>query len=90
MKTLFDLIVSIPKDKLLHIIAGMIVALIAIRLSVLLIGSWWIIRLIGLSASILAGLGREIQNKVQGSKFDIMDWLATIAGGAIVSLVSPI
>lgn len=55
MKKIFQLIVSIPHDKLLHIIAGMIVVMLVLRLVSFIGIPGMIARIIALIAVILPG-----------------------------------
>lgn len=63
MKKIFQLIVSIPHDKLLHIIAGMIVVMLVLRLVSFIGIPGMIARIIALIAVILTGLLREVYKK---------------------------
>jgi uncharacterized membrane protein len=66
-----------PKDKILHVIAGAIIALSTVVLG------WWAMGLV-----ILAGAGKELfYDKMLGrGTFDILDAVATIAGGMVVTI----
>lgn len=82
MKKIYQLIVSIPQDKLLHIIAGMLIAMVCMRIFTLLqIFSGWEARLLAMAIVVVVGALREIYNMRHGGKFDPMDWLASICGG---------
>ena len=82
MKKIYQLIVSIPQDKLLHIIAGMQIAMVCMRIFTLLqIFSGWEARLLTMTVVVTIGALREVYNMKHGGKFDPMDWLATICGG---------
>lgn len=87
MKKIFQLIVSIPHDKLLHIIAGMIVVMLVLRLVSFIGIPGMIARIIALIAVILTGLLREVYKK-HGGVFDKKDLYATISGGLIVLLLT--
>lgn len=63
MKKIFQLIVSIPHDKLLHIIAGMIVVMLVLRLVSFIGIPGMIARIIALMAVILTGVLREVYKK---------------------------
>lgn len=63
MKKIFQLIVSIPHDKLLHIIAGMIVVMLVLRLVSFIGIPGMIARIIALIAVILTGVLREVYKK---------------------------
>lgn len=63
MKKIFQLIVSIPHDKLLHIIAGMIVVMLVLLLVSFIGIPGMIARIIALIAVILTGLLREVYKK---------------------------
>lgn len=88
MKKIFQLIVSIPHDKLLHIIAGMIVIMLVLRLVSFIGIPGMIARIIALIAVILTGVLREVYNKKHGGVFDKKDLYATISGGLIVLLLT--
>lgn len=63
MKKIFQLIVSIPHDKLLHIIAGMIVVMLVLRLVSFIGIPGMIACIIALIAVILTWVLREVYNK---------------------------
>lgn len=88
MKKIFQLIVSIPHDKLLHIIAGMVVVMLILRLVSFIGIPGMIARIIALIAVILTGVLREVYNKKHGGVFDKKDLYATISGGLIVLLLT--
>ncbi len=88
MKLIFDFIVSIPQDKLLHIWAGMVIALVTMRILSITPVSGWFARLVTLIAVIIAGGCREWYNKRHGGKFDFKDWYATNGGGLIVIVLA--
>lgn len=83
----------IPKDKILHLIAGGVIAAIAFLLCHYVFD--WnksVSALISILGAIIAGLVRELQNyyfPIIGRKplFDVMDWIYTSIGGCIVSLI---
>lgn len=64
MKKIFNLIISIPKDKLLHLLAGMIISLISMFITGIFIDNIYLIRIIGVSSSILIGVSREMQSQL--------------------------
>lgn len=72
MKKIWNYIISSNRYK--HIIGG---ALVAIPFSVLS----------GLYCSIIAGVCLEYKDKAYGNKFDWIDLLFTILGGAITTIV---
>lgn len=88
MKKIFQLIVSIPHDKLLHIIAGMIVVMLVLRLVSFIGIPGMIARFIALIVVILTGVLREIYNIKHNGVFDKKDLYATISGGLIVLLLT--
>lgn len=86
MKKIIDFIVSVPHDKLLHIIAGMIVVMLVLRLVSFIGIPGMIARFIALIVVILTGILREIYNIKHNGVFDKNDLYATISGGLIVLL----
>ena len=88
MKKIFQLIVSIPHDKLLYIIAGMIVVMLVLRLVSFIGIPGMIARFIALIVVILTGVLREIYNIKHNGVFDKKDLYATISGGMIVLLLT--
>lgn len=87
MKKIFDFIVSIPHDKLLHNWAGMLIALVALRLLAFICIDGFFARVIAMGAVVVAAVLREIYNKRNGGVFDNKDILYTVAGGLIVILL---
>ena len=63
----------IPRDKILHFAAGLIIGLSAILLP------WYL----SFAAVIIAGVGKEIKDQIVYGGFDIYDLLFTIAGGIV-------
>lgn len=88
MKKIFQPIVSIPHDKLLHIMAGMIVAMSVLRLVSFIGIPGTVARIVALTAVISTGVLREAYNKRHGGVFDKKDLYATISGGLIVLLLT--
>ena len=76
MKKLLKNLADIPQDKLLHFIAGMIVAAIAAIVS----------PNIAFVASILAGSVKEIYDDISYRGADLKDLVATIAGGLTMQI----
>jgi len=68
----------IPKDKLLHFGAGLIIALIVTLLST---------PLIGVAVGALAGVAKEIYDYFDYGDFDFFDMFVTIIGAVIGSSV---
>lgn len=68
MKKIFQLIVSIPHDKLLHIIAGMVVVMLILRLVSFIGIPGMIARIIALIAVISTGALPHIDGKQNGLK----------------------
>lgn len=87
MKKIFDFIVSIPHDKLLHNLAGMLIALVALRVLAFVCIDGFFARFIAIGAVVAAAVLREIYNKRNGGVFDWKDMLYTVAGGLIVILL---
>lgn len=87
MKKIIDFIVSIPHDKLLHILAGIVIAMVVLRVVSFVGVPAMIARIIAIVV-IAAGLLREFYNKKHGGVFDKKDMYATISGGLIVALLT--
>lgn len=77
MKKLLNFVASIPHDKLLHFIAGVlitaVVAVVFPRFAVL--------------GAIVAGLAKEVYDEITYGGWDWKDLLATIMGGAVMGLI---
>lgn len=68
---------AIPKDKLMHFCAGLLLALPAIL-------NIWLIFL-----PVIAGIGKEVYDKyIKRSKFDVKDMLVTWLGSVPVVVIS--
>lgn len=70
---------SIPADKLLHIIAGMVAALFFV----------FIVEETAPGCAMFSaavGIAREMWNAWRGGKFDLLDLLATTGGGLVVNI----
>lgn len=88
MKKIIDFIVSIPHDKLLHILAGIVIAMVVLRVVSFVGAPAMIARIIAIVVVIAAGALREFYNKKHGGIFDKKDMYATISGGLIVALLT--
>ena len=88
MKKIIQFIVTIPHDKLLHIMAGFIIAMSVLRIIAFTDISGFLARAIALLVVIVAGILREIYNKNHGGVFDKKDLFATIFGGLVVTLLT--
>lgn len=85
IKKIIDLV---PRDKLLHILAGIIIALLVLKVMSFLPTMPMIARIVSFAAVIVAGVIREVYNKKNGGIFDKYDLYATIFGGLIVELLT--
>lgn len=88
MGKITNCITSIPHDKLLHILAGMLAAMFVLRAVSFTGAPAMAARGMAFAAAVMAGLAREIYNKSQGGVFDMKDIAATAAGGLITALLS--
>lgn len=88
MKKIIDFIVSIPHDKLLHILAGIVIAMVVLRVVSFVGVPGMIARFIVLIVVILTGVLRKIYNIKHNGVFDKNDLYATISGGLIVLLLT--
>jgi len=80
VKKAISLYVALPKDKLLHIIAGALITMVVCLFPCL--------RMWGFLFGILAGLIKETVDVFKPEdKFDIKDWLATSIGAMAVQLL---
>lgn len=78
---------SVPKDKLLHALCGMLFALGMMRIFVIL--NLPHVRILTILSAILIGLAKEIYDKYFNyQRFDYYDWLATILGGLAVAILA--
>ena len=69
-------IAQIPKDKLLHFIAGM--------LSTAIVAMFPFMEYFGFVGAIIAGVGKEVWDKVSYGDFNLKDLLCTFLGGAVM------
>lgn len=80
MKRLFNILVSIPCDKMMHFIAGMlitaIVAVIVPRFAP-----------IAMTVAVVAGFAKEIRDEITYGGFDWEDLLATVLGGVVMQII---
>lgn len=87
MNKIFDCIISIPKDKLLHVLAGIFITLVVLRVSRVFVIDNFTAKIIALLITIIIGFLREYRQKKQGGIFDIKDFIATLLGSMIVLIL---
>lgn len=79
MKNIMNKIGSIPSDKMLHFIAGMlitaIVAVIVPRFTP-----------IAMTVAVVAGFAKELRDEIVYRGFDWYDLLATVLGGVVMQV----
>lgn len=79
MKRLLKILGSIPSDKMLHFIAGMlgtaIVAVLVPRFAP-----------IAMSVAVVAGFAKEVRDEIAYGGFDWYDLLATVLGGVVMQV----
>lgn len=79
MKRLLQILGSIPSDKMLHFIAGMlgtaIVAVLVPRFAP-----------IAMSVAVVAGFAKELRDEITYGGFDWYDLLATVLGGLVMQV----
>lgn len=80
MKRLLNLLGSIPSDKMLHFIAGMLitafVAVIVPRFAP-----------IAMTVAVVAGFAKELRDEITYGGFDWYDLLATVLGGVVMQVL---
>lgn len=80
MKRLFNFVASIPHDKLLHFIAGMLItALVAVvfaRFAPLAV-----------TVAVVAGFAKEAYDEWAYGGWDWKDLLATVMGGVVMQII---
>ena len=80
MKRLLKILGSIPSDKMLHFIAGMlitaIVAVIVPRFAPL-----------AMTVAVIAGFAKEVRDEIAYGGFCWKDLCATVLGGAVMQII---
>lgn len=91
MKKFNNLIVSIPQDKLLHYIAGQIVAGLIFIASAAFF-PLWITVILSMIVTVVIGILKEVYDKHHPDTHtaDFKDAMATIIGGTVTTLFSVI
>lgn len=91
MKNFNNLIVSIPQDKLLHYIAGQIVAGLIFMTSATFF-PLWITVILSMVVTVVIGILKETYDKYHPDSHtaDFKDAIATIIGGMVTTLFSVI
>jgi len=77
----------IPKDKIKHLIAGAIIALITFALVMWIFKSQNDAFYISIFMASIAGYLKERYDVSKGFKGDWKDWLATFVGGFVMALI---
>ena len=88
LDSFFVWVAKIPKDKLLHVLFGMLFALGMMRIFCIFgleyARAWTVL------SAVIIGLAKEIYDRfVNHERFDCYDWLATIIGGLVVAILVP-
>lgn len=80
MKRLLKILGSIPSDKMLHFIAGMLItatiAVIVPRFAP-----------IAMTVTVVAGFAKELRDEIAYGGFDWKDLLATVLGGVVMQII---
>ena len=87
LDSFFTWIASVPKDKLLHALCGMLFALGMIRVFYILGFEhvrWWTFL-----STVVIGLAKELYDRfINRERFDCYDWLATTLCGLAVAILA--
>lgn len=86
MKKIIDWLYGIKSDKLLHFIAGLVVAQVAFALLDLATSVWWSAFLAFLIAAIVGGVKEALD--VKRGVPNVADFVATIVGGLVGALLA--
>lgn len=88
MKELFNKIVNVAKDKLLHIGMCMIIALLVTVFMKFVTLDKVLMFSVGWASAFLAGIGKEIYDEVKYGGADSADWLADVIGATLGTLIA--
>ena len=79
MKRLLKILGSIPSDKMLHFIVGMLITAIAAVIVPRFAP-------IAMTVAVVAGFAKELRDEIAYGGFDWKDLLATVLGGVVMQI----
>lgn len=88
IKKIWNWVVSIPADKLLHLLAGLLINAYAFGIAYRIIPFWWAI-LVGLVIALGGLIAKEVydyKHKEQGHSVEVADVLYGLGGVALIDL----
>ena len=80
MKRLLKILGSIPSDKMLHFIVGMLITAIAAVIVPRFTP-------IAMTVAVVAGFAKELRDEIAYGGFDWYDLLATVLGGVVMQVL---
>ena len=85
IKKIWNWIVSIPHDKLLHLLGGLLVNAYSFGVAYRVIPFWWSI-LVGLVVALVVLIGKEVYDSKHGGSVEIADVLYGLGGVLLIDL----
>jgi hypothetical protein len=78
----------LPKDKIMHACAGVVVATVAVSIAALWIRNMYTLQYIAVWSALMVGIGKELYDEYSGKgTLEYWDVMATAFGGACVALI---
>ena len=78
-------IVSIPQDKLLHLLAGLLINAYSLGIAYRIVSFWWAV-LIGFVVALVVLILKEVYDKNHGGSVEVMDVVYGLAGCILIDV----
>jgi type IV secretory pathway TrbL component len=79
---------KVPKDKMLHFCAGVVVATVTVSIAALWIRNMYTLQYIAVWSALIVGIGKELYDEYsKKGTVEYWDVTATTLGGACVALI---
>lgn len=85
LKKIWNWIVSIPHDKLLHLLAGLLINAYSLGIAYRIVPFWWAV-LIGFVFALVVLILKEVYDRHHGGSVEVMDVVYGLIGVALIDI----